>query len=181
MGLMETEVLLLCPHSHRNTAAFRLECPSSFSSADSLCRKLEDLQQFQKREPENEEEVDVLSLSEPVKTNIKKEQEEKQEEVKFFLPPTPGSEFIGDVTQKIGITLQPVALHGNVYASVVEDMILKATEQLVNDILRQALAAGYQTASHNRYYYLCSLWYEAYTSFLTVESPMQVFYMTSIQ
>ncbi|XP_063458697.1 YEATS domain-containing protein 2 isoform X4 [Pan paniscus] len=126
------------------------ECPSSFSSADNLCRKLEDLQQFQKREPENEEEVDILSLSEPVKINIKKEQEEKQEEVKFYLPPTPGSEFIGDVTQKIGITLQPVALHRNVYASVVEDMILKATEQLVNDILRQALAVGYQTASHNR-------------------------------
>lgn len=51
---------------------------------------------------------------------------------------------------QIGITLQPVALYRNVYASVVEDMILKATEQLVNDILRQALAVGYQTASHNR-------------------------------
>ncbi|XP_019523973.1 PREDICTED: YEATS domain-containing protein 2 isoform X4 [Hipposideros armiger] len=126
------------------------EFPSSFSSADNLCRKLEDLQQFQKREPENEEEVDVLNLSEPLQINIKKEQEEKQEEMKFYLPPTPGSEFIGDITQKIGITLQPVALHKNVYASVVEDMVLKATEQLVNDILRQALAVGYQTASHNR-------------------------------
>ncbi|XP_023116127.2 YEATS domain-containing protein 2 isoform X2 [Felis catus] len=126
------------------------ECPSSFSSADSLCRKLEDLQQFQKREPENEEEVDILSLPEPLKINVKKEQEEKQEEMKLYLPPTLGSEFIGDITQKIGITLQPVALHKNVYASVVEDMILKATEQLVNDILRQALAVGYQTASHNR-------------------------------
>ncbi|XP_005383418.1 PREDICTED: YEATS domain-containing protein 2 isoform X3 [Chinchilla lanigera] len=126
------------------------ECPSSFSSADNLCRKLEDLQQFQKREPENEEEVDVLSLSEPLKINIKKEQEEKQEEMKFYLPPTPGSEFIGDITQKIGITLQPVALHRNVYASVVEDMILKATEQLVSDVLRQALAVGYQTASPSR-------------------------------
>nr|XP_045004900.1 YEATS domain-containing protein 2 isoform X2 [Jaculus jaculus] len=126
------------------------ECPSSFSSADNLCRKLEDLQQFQKREPENEEEVDILSLSEPLKINIKKEQEEKQEEIKFFLPPTPGSEFVGDITQKIGITLQPVPLHRNMYASVVEDMILKATEQLVSDILRQALAVGYQRASHNR-------------------------------
>ncbi|XP_040336831.1 YEATS domain-containing protein 2 isoform X1 [Herpailurus yagouaroundi] len=126
------------------------ECPSSFSSADSLCRKLEDLQQFQKREPENEEEVDILSLPEPLKINVKKEQEEKQEEMKLYLPPTLGSEFIGDITQKIGITLKPVALHKNVYASVVEDMILKATEQLVNDILRQALAVGYQTASHNR-------------------------------
>uniref|UniRef100_A0A8C6AEE5 YEATS domain-containing protein 2 n=1 Tax=Monodon monoceros TaxID=40151 RepID=A0A8C6AEE5_MONMO len=126
------------------------ECPSSFSSADNLCRKLEDLQQFQKREPEHEEEVDILNLSEPLKINIKKEQDEKQEEMKFYLPPTPGSEFIGDITQKIGITLQPVALHRNVYASVVEDMILKATEQLVSDILRQALAVGYQAASHNR-------------------------------
>uniref|UniRef100_A0A452TL28 YEATS domain-containing protein 2 n=1 Tax=Ursus maritimus TaxID=29073 RepID=A0A452TL28_URSMA len=126
------------------------ECPSSFSSADNLCRKLEDLQQFQKREPEKEEEVDILSLPEPLKSHIKKEQEEKQEEMKFYLPPTLGSEFIGDITQKIGVTLQPVALHKNVYASVVEDMILKATEQLVNDILRQALAVGYQTASHNR-------------------------------
>ncbi|MBZ3881202.1 YEATS domain-containing protein 2 [Sciurus carolinensis] len=101
------------------------ECPSSFSSADNLCRKLEDLQQFQKREPENEEEVDILNLPEPLKINIKKEQEEKQEEMKFYLPPTPGSEFVGEVTQKIGITLQPVALHKNVYASVIEDMILK--------------------------------------------------------
>ncbi|XP_057356429.1 YEATS domain-containing protein 2 isoform X3 [Manis pentadactyla] len=126
------------------------ECPSSFSSADNLCQKLEDLQQFQKREPENEEEVDILNLPESLKINIKKEQEEKPEEMKFYLPPTPGSEFIDNITQKIGITLQPVALHKNVYASVVEDMVLKATEQLVNDILRQALAVGYQTASHNR-------------------------------
>lgn len=79
-----------------------LECPSSFSSADNLCRKLEDLQQFQKREPENEEEVDILNVSEPLKINIKKEQEEKQEEMKLYLPPTPGSEFIGDITQKVG-------------------------------------------------------------------------------
>ncbi|KAH0512593.1 YEATS domain-containing protein 2 [Microtus ochrogaster] len=128
------------------------ECLSSFSTADDLCRKLEDLQQFQKREPENEEEVDILSLSEPLKTTIKKEQEEKQEEMRFYLPPTPGSGFVGDITQKIGITLQPVALHRNMYASVVEDMILKATEQLVSDILRQALAVGYQTASPNRHF-----------------------------
>uniref|UniRef100_A0A8C6R9H2 YEATS domain containing 2 n=1 Tax=Nannospalax galili TaxID=1026970 RepID=A0A8C6R9H2_NANGA len=126
------------------------ECLSSFSSADDLCRKLEELQQFQKRELENEEEVDILNLPEPLKTNIKKEQEEKPEEMKFCLPPTVGSEFVGDLTQKIGVTLQPVALHKNTYASIVEDMILKATEQLVSDILRQALAVGYQTASHNR-------------------------------
>lgn len=46
--------------------------------------------------------MDILNLSEPLQINIKKEQEEKQEEMKFYLPPTPGSEFIGDITQKVG-------------------------------------------------------------------------------
>ncbi|XP_027717599.1 YEATS domain-containing protein 2 isoform X1 [Vombatus ursinus] len=126
------------------------ECPSSFTTADDLCRRLEELQQFQKREPENDEEVDILSVTEPLKANIKKEREEKQAGVKFYLEALPTSEFVSDTAQKIGITLQPVELHKNTYASVVEDMILKATEQLVSDILRQALAVGYQTASHSR-------------------------------
>nr|XP_048721234.1 YEATS domain-containing protein 2 isoform X5 [Caretta caretta] len=126
------------------------ECPSSYTSGEELCQKLEELQQFLKQEPENDEEVDILSFTEPLKINIKKEQEEKQEEMKFYLASLPASEFVRDMAQKIGISFQPVELHKNVYASVIEDMVLKATEQLVNDILRQALAVGYQTAPHNR-------------------------------
>ncbi|XP_038606031.1 YEATS domain-containing protein 2 isoform X4 [Tachyglossus aculeatus] len=126
------------------------ECPSSFTTANDLCQKLEEMQQFQRREPDNDEEVDILNFTEPLKIHIKKEQEEKQDEMKFFLASLPASEFVSDTTQKIGISLQPVELHKNVYASAIEDMILKATEQLVSDILRQALAVGYQTASHNR-------------------------------
>ncbi|XP_067394985.1 YEATS domain-containing protein 2 isoform X3 [Emydura macquarii macquarii] len=126
------------------------ECPSSYTNGEELCRKLEELQQFLKQEPENDEEVDILSFIEPLKINIKKEQEEKQEEMKFYLASLPASEFVRDMAQKIGISFQPVELHKNVYASVIEDMVLKATEQLVNDILRQALAVGYQTAPHNR-------------------------------
>ncbi|XP_074859713.1 YEATS domain-containing protein 2 isoform X2 [Carettochelys insculpta] len=126
------------------------ECPSSYTSGEELCCKLEELQQFLKQEPENEEEVDILSCTEPLKINIKKEQEEKQEEMKFYLASMPGSEFVRDMAQEIGISFQPVELHKNIYASVIEDMVLKATEQLVNDILRQALAVGYQTAPHNR-------------------------------
>ncbi|XP_064930350.1 YEATS domain-containing protein 2 isoform X7 [Columba livia] len=126
------------------------ECPSSYSSGEELCRKLEELQQFLKREPEHEEEVDILSFSEPLKINIKKEQEEKQEEMKFYLASLPASEFVRDTAEKIGISFQPAEVQKNVYASVVEDMILKATEQLMSDILRQALAVAYQTAPHNR-------------------------------
>ncbi|XP_052660944.1 YEATS domain-containing protein 2 isoform X5 [Harpia harpyja] len=126
------------------------ECPSSYSSGEELCHKLEELQQFLKREPEHEEEVDILNFSEPLKINIKKEQEEKQEEMKFYLASLPASEFVRDTAEKIGISFQPAEVQKNVYASVIEDMILKATEQLMNDILRQALAVAYQTAPHNR-------------------------------
>ncbi|XP_010178303.1 PREDICTED: YEATS domain-containing protein 2 [Mesitornis unicolor] len=126
------------------------ECPSSYSSGEELCRKLEELQQFLKREPEHEEEVDVINFSEPLKINIKKEQEEKQEEMKFYLASLPASEFVRDTAEKIGISFQPAEVQKNVYASVIEDMILKATEQLMSDILRQALAVAYQTAPHNR-------------------------------
>ncbi|XP_044887430.1 YEATS domain-containing protein 2 isoform X3 [Mauremys mutica] len=126
------------------------ECPSSYTSGEELCRKLEELQRFLKQEPENDEEVDILSFTEQLKINIKKEQEEKQEEMKFYLASLPASEFVRDMAQKIGISFQPVELHKNIYASVIEDMVLKATEQLVNDVLRQALAVGYQTAPHNR-------------------------------
>ncbi|XP_068057453.1 YEATS domain-containing protein 2 isoform X2 [Anomalospiza imberbis] len=126
------------------------ECPSSYSSGEELCRKLEELQQFLKQEPEHEEEVDILSFSEPLKINIKKEQEEKQEEMKFYMASLPASEFVRDAAEKIGISFQPAEVQKNVYASVIEDMILKATEQLMSDILRQALAVAYQTAPHNR-------------------------------
>ncbi|XP_041272165.1 YEATS domain-containing protein 2 isoform X3 [Onychostruthus taczanowskii] len=126
------------------------ECPSSYSSGEELCRKLEELQQFLKQEPEHEEEVDILNFSEPLKINIKKEQEEKQEEMKFYMASLPASEFVRDTAEKIGISFQPAEVQKNVYASVIEDMILKATEQLMSDILRQALAVAYQTAPHNR-------------------------------
>ncbi|NWT37290.1 YETS2 protein, partial [Chroicocephalus maculipennis] len=126
------------------------ECPSSYSSGEELCRKLEELQQLLKQEPEHEEEVDILNFSEPLKINIKKEQEEKQEEMKFYLASLPASEFVRDAAEKIGISFQPAEVQKNVYASVIEDMILKATEQLMSDILRQALAVAYQTAPHNR-------------------------------
>lgn len=46
--------------------------------------------------------MDILNLPESLKINIKKEQEEKPEEVKLYLPPTPGSEFIDNITQKVG-------------------------------------------------------------------------------
>ncbi|XP_061492353.1 YEATS domain-containing protein 2 [Rhineura floridana] len=126
------------------------ECSSSYTTGEELCRKLEELDRFLKQEPDNDEEVDILNIGEPLKINIKKEPEEKQEEAKFYLAPQPSSEFVRETVQQIGISFQPVELHKNIYASVIEDMILKATEQLASDILREALAVGCQAAPRNR-------------------------------
>ncbi|XP_066477950.1 YEATS domain-containing protein 2 isoform X2 [Tiliqua scincoides] len=126
------------------------ECSSSYTTGEELCRKLEELEYFLKQEPDSDEEVDILNITEPLKMNIKKEQEEKQEEANFYLAPQPPSEFVRETVEQIGISFQPVELHKNIYASVIEDMILKATEQLTSDILREALAVGYQTSPRNR-------------------------------
>uniref|UniRef100_A0A803YGG3 YEATS domain-containing protein 2 n=1 Tax=Meleagris gallopavo TaxID=9103 RepID=A0A803YGG3_MELGA len=98
------------------------EYPSSYSSGEDLCRKLEQLQQFLKQEPEHEEEVD----------------EEKQEEMKFYLASLPASEFVRDTAEKV------------ITKSMLLSSLPNATEQLMSDILRQALAVAYQTAPHNR-------------------------------
>uniref|UniRef100_A0A8C5SWE1 YEATS domain-containing protein 2 n=1 Tax=Laticauda laticaudata TaxID=8630 RepID=A0A8C5SWE1_LATLA len=126
------------------------ECSSSYTTGEEMCRKLIELQQLLKQESDNDEEVDILNITEPLKINIKKEQEETQEEAKFYLAPQSASELVRETAQQVGISFPPVELHKNIYAFIIEDMILKATEQLVSDILREALAIGYQAAPRNR-------------------------------
>ncbi|XP_034295693.1 YEATS domain-containing protein 2 [Pantherophis guttatus] len=126
------------------------ECSSSYTTGEELCRKLIELEQLLKQESDNDEEVDILNITEPLKINIKKEQEETQEEAKFYLAPQSASEYVRETAQQVGISFPPVELHKNIYAFIIEDMILKATEQLVSDILREALAIGYQAAPRNR-------------------------------
>ncbi|XP_053565856.1 YEATS domain-containing protein 2 [Bombina bombina] len=123
--------------------------PSTCSSAEALCRKVEELEKILKTESDNDEEVDVMSIEEIQKAHIKSEKE-NEEDLKSYMTTSPSCEFVRDVAQEIGVSLQPIEVQKNVYASVMEEMILKATEQFVSDILRDALAVGYQVTSHNR-------------------------------
>ncbi|XP_040283821.1 YEATS domain-containing protein 2 isoform X2 [Bufo bufo] len=123
--------------------------PSSYSSPGALCQKIEELEKILKKDREVEEHVDILSIKVESKPQIKKENEEG-DDVKFYLTPSLPSEFIRDTAQEIGVSLQPVEIHKNVYASPVEEMILKATGQFVSDLLRDALAVGYQMTSSKR-------------------------------
>ncbi|XP_066565921.1 YEATS domain-containing protein 2 isoform X2 [Amia ocellicauda] len=127
------------------------ECPSTLQDADELCRRLEELQRLLKTEPEEEDQVlDIVSVKEPVKVKIKQEEDEQDQEFKFYLGPSPGSQFVRDASQQIGISFQQVEVEKNVFAPAVEEMILKATEQLVSDVLREALAVAYQKSPQNR-------------------------------
>ncbi|XP_069831627.1 YEATS domain-containing protein 2 isoform X2 [Dendropsophus ebraccatus] len=123
--------------------------PSSYSSSEALCRKVEELEKVLKKEKEVEEDVDILNIGVEQKPQIKKEKEEG-DDVKFYLTPSLSCEFVRDAAQEIGVSLQPVEVHKNVYASPVEEIILKATEQFVSDLLRDALAVAYQMTSRKR-------------------------------
>ncbi|KAM9316456.1 LOW QUALITY PROTEIN: YEATS domain-containing protein 2 [Gastrophryne carolinensis] len=122
---------------------------SSYSSAEFLCRKVEQLENVLKKENEDDVDVDIISVEEVQKPHIKKETED-EDDMKFYLTPSLSSDFVRDTAQEIGISLQPVEIQKNVYASPVEEMMLKATEQFVSDILRDALAVAYQMTSRKR-------------------------------
>ncbi|OCT81054.1 YEATS domain containing 2 L homeolog isoform X1 [Xenopus laevis] len=122
---------------------------TSYSTPDILLKKMEELEKSYKKEMEMDEEVDVLSTSEEPTLHIKKESD-AEEDVKLYMATSPACEFIKDKAQEIGVSLQPVEVQDNIYTSAIEEMILKATEQFVSDVLRDAFAAGCQMTSHNR-------------------------------
>ncbi|XP_075425605.1 YEATS domain-containing protein 2 isoform X2 [Ascaphus truei] len=123
--------------------------PPSYSSPELLCRKVEELEKILKKEAEVDEEVDILNTGEEQKLGVKTEKE-NEEDIRFYMAAGPACEFVRDTTQEIGVSFQPVEVEKNVYASPIEEMVLKAAEQFVGDILRDALAVGYQMTSHNR-------------------------------
>ncbi|NP_001107505.1 YEATS domain-containing protein 2 [Xenopus tropicalis] len=122
---------------------------TSFSAPDILCQKMEELEKTFKKETEEDVDVDVLSANEEQRLHIKKESE-AEEDAKLYMVTSPACEFIRDKAQEIGVSVQPVEVQDNIYTSAVEEMILKATEQFVSDVLRDALGVAYQMTSHNR-------------------------------
>ncbi|XP_041848439.1 YEATS domain-containing protein 2 isoform X2 [Melanotaenia boesemani] len=122
------------------------ECPSTLSSCEELVLRLEQMQALLKTEPEeaDDEIIDIVTVTPPCqKLKVKEEEQETDAEPKFFLGPCPSSQFVSEAAQQIGVTFQPVEVEKNVFAPVIEAMILKATEQFANDILREALAGAY--------------------------------------
>ncbi|MCI4390769.1 hypothetical protein PGIGA_G00126600 [Pangasianodon gigas] len=130
------------------------ECPSTLTDGEELCQRLEQLQRILKTEPEEEdtEPVDIIAVKEArsSRVKVKQEQEEAEEEPKYFLGLCPSSQFIRDTAEQIGVSFQPVEVERNVFAPVVEAMILKATQQFASEILRESLANAYGKSPQNR-------------------------------
>uniref|UniRef100_A0A4W6E6I2 YEATS domain-containing protein 2 n=1 Tax=Lates calcarifer TaxID=8187 RepID=A0A4W6E6I2_LATCA len=129
------------------------ECPLTLSSCDELVLRLEQMQALLKTEPEeaDDEIVDIVTVTPPCqKLKVKEEEQEADTEPKFFLGPCMSAQFVSETAQQIGVTFQPVEVEKNVFAPVVEAMVLKATEQFASDILREALAGAYAKSPQNR-------------------------------
>ncbi|XP_034038482.1 LOW QUALITY PROTEIN: YEATS domain-containing protein 2 [Thalassophryne amazonica] len=129
------------------------ECPSTLSGCEELVLRLEQVQTLLKTEPEDtdNEIVDITTVTPACqKLKLKEEEQDSDSEPKFFLCPCLSAQFVSETAQQIGVTFQPVEVEKNVFSSVVEAMILKATEQLASDILREALAGAYTKSSQNR-------------------------------
>lgn len=129
------------------------ECPSTLSSSEELVLRLEQMQALLKTEPEeaDDEIVDIITVTPPChKLKVKEEEQEADPEPKFFLGASLSDQFVSEAAQQIGVTFQPVEVEKNVFAPVIEAMILKATEQFASDILREALAGAYTKSPPNR-------------------------------
>lgn len=131
-----------------------LECSSTLTGCEELSQRLEQLQRILKAEPdeEDDEPLDIISVKDidAAKVKIKLEQEEAEQEPKFFLGRCPSSQCIRDTAEQIGVTLQQVEVEKNVFAPVVETMILKAVEQFASEILRESLANAHGKSQRNR-------------------------------
>ncbi|XP_055084352.1 YEATS domain-containing protein 2 isoform X5 [Periophthalmus magnuspinnatus] len=129
------------------------ECPSTLSSSEELLQRLEQMQAVLKTEPEevDDEIVDIIAVTPPCqKLKVKEEEQETDSEPKFFLGPSTSDQFVSETAQQIGVSFQPVEVDKNVFAPVIEAMILKATEQFASDVLREALAVACAKSSQNR-------------------------------
>ncbi|CAN9502698.1 unnamed protein product [Ophioblennius macclurei] len=129
------------------------ECPSTLSSCEELVLRVEQMQALLKTEPEevDEEIVDIVTVTPPCqKLKVKEEEQETDVDPKFFLGPCVSAQFVSETAQQIGVTFQPVEVEKNVFAPVVEAMVLKATEQFCSDLLREALAGAFSKSPLNR-------------------------------
>lgn len=129
------------------------ECLLSVSSSEDLLLRLEQMQALLKTEPEetDDEIVDIVTVTPPChRLKVKEEEQETDSDPKFFLGPSTSAQFVSETAQQIGVSFQPVEVDKNVFAPVIEAMILKATEQFASDVLREALAGACAKSPQNR-------------------------------
>lgn len=81
------------------------ECSSTLTGCEELCQRLEQLQRLLKAEPdeEDDEPLDIISVKDTgaAIVKIKQEQDETEQEPKFFLGRCPSTQFIRDTAEQV--------------------------------------------------------------------------------
>nr|XP_032831061.1 YEATS domain-containing protein 2 isoform X7 [Petromyzon marinus] len=144
------------------------EVPSSLSCASDLHRRLEELEarlsgaEALAEDDEEDAEVDVVEVTgDESRAAVRVKREVKQEpgaraghphegDARLFLGSGPAEEFVRESAREIGINLAPTEVDKNVFAPLVETMIMKATEQFMSDVMREALRCAYDSSPRNR-------------------------------
>ncbi len=85
-----------------------LECSSTLTGCEELSQRLEQLQRILKAEPDEEDDelLDIISVKDidTAKVKIKLEQEEAEQEPKFFLGRCPSTQLIRDTAEQVSET-----------------------------------------------------------------------------
>ncbi|CAN0302173.1 unnamed protein product [Lampetra planeri] len=144
------------------------EVPSSLSCASDLHHRLEELEaqlsgaEALAEDDEEDTEVDVVEVTgDESRAAVRVKREVKQEpgapaghahdgDARLFLGSGPAEEFVRESAREIGINLAPTEVDKNVFAPLVETMIMKATEQFMSDVMREALRCAYDSSPRNR-------------------------------
>ncbi|XP_002734523.1 YEATS domain-containing protein 2-like [Saccoglossus kowalevskii] len=123
----------------------------SLSTCDDLCQNIQKQQsELKVLDSDSDVEVDVLSITDNRKLQIKKELSDTEGTVQMYLPSTLHTEYVQNAVQEIGVKLPPVEVSKDTFAPVMEEMLLTAMIDFMNDLLRDSLSVAHGNKTDNR-------------------------------
>lgn len=99
-------MLIFCAYNVLKLHMCVSECSSTLTGCEELCQRLKQLQRLLKAEPDeedNDEPLDIISVKDTDATTvkIKQEQDETEQEPKFFLGRCSSTQFIRDTAEQV--------------------------------------------------------------------------------
>ncbi|XP_078000170.1 YEATS domain-containing protein 2-like [Glandiceps talaboti] len=123
---------------------------SSLSTPKSVVDEVDRVKsELQTGDTDDELELDVVNITGD-KVFVKKEVTERSDTIQMYLPSTVHSEFIQNTCQEIGVKLPPLEITKDTHAPIMEEMLLTAMLEFMNDLMRDSLAIAHGNRTDNR-------------------------------